>query len=358
MNLPVKSPGNGCHGSLMSAANICIKKGLSPDESFQAIRASIPAGARKVPDREIWDAVNKAARECHSTAFTASTRKPFVLPAAPKPKIDGQKLLAAIQARGDGATESDLLQLSPCTIPEPPEQHWLVLFAKHYQPDDILFCGGQYDASVYTASHYAERFSRNGCMRPFIIPNTFTGERHPKADGTLSFRCDAAVKNYRFTVVEHDTMPEAQQLAFWFTAIRERLLDVACLIHSGGKSIHGWVRADAADAADYKAKVAKLWTYLEPMGFDTQTKNPARLSRLAGHYRKDKCKWQRLLYLAPRRTSQDALQRVEVSQAITTHTPIYTPSKPHIVTRSYDGEPATPRRLLTGEDLELMELSQ
>jgi hypothetical protein len=39
--------------------------------------------------------------------------------------------------------------------------------------------------------------------------------------------------------------------------------------------------------------------WLIPLGCDAACRNEARLSRLPGHYRADKGKWQRLLYLAP-----------------------------------------------------------
>jgi len=54
-------------------------------------------------------------------------------------------------------------------------------------------------------------------------------------------------------------------------------------------------------AADW-SRVVKRHLFaelLEPLGVDRACKNASRLSRLPGHYRKEKGAWQRVLYLAP-----------------------------------------------------------
>ena len=53
--------GNGYHPRLLGVANIGIRSGIPPDEVAAALRAYTPPGGRQVPDREITDAVTKAA---------------------------------------------------------------------------------------------------------------------------------------------------------------------------------------------------------------------------------------------------------------------------------------------------------
>ena len=66
--------------------------------------------------------------------------------------------------------------------------------------------------------------------------------------------------------------------------IRELELPVACLVHSGGKSLHAVVRVDAADYKEYKNRVDYLYHICEKNGLkiDTQNRNPSRLSRMPG----------------------------------------------------------------------------
>ena len=88
------------------------------------------------------------------------------------------------------------------------------------------------------------------------------------------------VTNFRYALVESDNMPIAKQNAI----IRELELPVACLVFSGGKSLHAIVRVDAPDFETYRKRVAYLYDVCKKNGFniDSQNRNPSRLSRLPG----------------------------------------------------------------------------
>jgi hypothetical protein len=117
-------------------------------------------------------------------------------------------------------------------------------------------------------------------------------------EGKPSFRCDNTVAAYRYAVAEFDVMDKADQLAFWWGY---RSAPIAALIDSGGKSIHAWLRVDCPDRATWERKVegTLFGKVLVPLGCDPLCRNEARLSRLPGHYRREKNAWQRLLYLNP-----------------------------------------------------------
>lgn len=91
---------------------------------------------------------------------------------------------------------------------------------------------------------------------------------------------DANVADYRFALVESDAVDIERQNAI----IRELELPVACLVHSGNKSIHAIVRIDAADYAEYRKRVDYLYDVCQKNGLriDTQNRNPSRLSRMPG----------------------------------------------------------------------------
>lgn len=91
---------------------------------------------------------------------------------------------------------------------------------------------------------------------------------------------------FRHALVESDTMPvEVQQMM-----INRLHLPVACLVDSGGKSIHAVVRIDASTREEYNERVQFLYDLCEEEGMqlDRQNRNPSRLSRMPGVIRNGK----------------------------------------------------------------------
>lgn len=88
------------------------------------------------------------------------------------------------------------------------------------------------------------------------------------------------VTDFRYSLVESDEMEIEKQK----TVIRELELPVACLVHSGGKSLHAVVRVDAVNYQEYRNRVDYLYKICEKNGLkvDTQNRNPSRLSRMPG----------------------------------------------------------------------------
>lgn len=119
------------------------------------------------------------------------------------------------------------------------------------------------------------------------------GDCNPKAGAWIRFNPldGQGVKNdnvtdYRYALVESDSLPVERQNAI----IRELELPVACLVFSGGKSVHAIVKIEANDLPEYKKRVEYLYKACEKNGLkvDTQNKNPSRLSRMPGVKRKGK----------------------------------------------------------------------
>ncbi len=88
------------------------------------------------------------------------------------------------------------------------------------------------------------------------------------------------VTEFRYALVESDSTDIDQQNAI----IRELELPVACLVHSGKKSIHAIVKVDAANYEEYRKRVDYLYNVCEKNGLkiDSQNRNPSRLSRMPG----------------------------------------------------------------------------
>ena len=88
------------------------------------------------------------------------------------------------------------------------------------------------------------------------------------------------VTDHRYCLVESDTLEIEQQNAI----IRELELPVACLLFSGGKSLHAIVRVDAKDYDEYRKRVDYIYSVCDKNGLqiDKQNRNPSRLSRMPG----------------------------------------------------------------------------
>jgi len=113
------------------------------------------------------------------------------------------------------------------------------------------------------------------------------GDYNPEAGAWIRFNPldGKGVKNinvteFRYALVESDNTEIDKQNAI----IRTLELPVACLVHSGKKSIHAIVKIDAANYEEYQKRVEFLYEVCRKNGLnvDTQNKNPSRLSRMPG----------------------------------------------------------------------------
>ena len=88
------------------------------------------------------------------------------------------------------------------------------------------------------------------------------------------------VTDFRYALVESDHLEIDKQNEI----IRALELPVACLVHSGKKSLHAIVRVDAASYEEYRKRVDFLYSVCKKNGLDidTQNRNPSRLSRMPG----------------------------------------------------------------------------
>jgi hypothetical protein len=285
--MPV-SGGGGCHPALLRCANFGRLAGVSRDHVAQDLAAHVH-GTRKITWAEIEAAVNKA--------FDWPTKITPHLNV--RPAVDGAKLLKGIVERGTAFSEADLWELSPVRIDWPPECDAIEILQRLYRPEERLFIGARYDAGtehILPVGEWIARFERDIAIPEHVIPNPLTGEQVHTKDGKPSYRADSCVARFRFAVVEFDAMPREQQIKFW-AGVK---LPVVALLDSGGKSVHGWIRIDAANAGEWTHRVeGKLFDILTAVGADRACKNEARLSRMPGHFRAEKSHWQRVLYLNP-----------------------------------------------------------
>ncbi len=88
------------------------------------------------------------------------------------------------------------------------------------------------------------------------------------------------VTDYRYALVESDSIPVAQQNGI----MHDLKLPIAALVFTGGKSLHAIVRVEAGNFKEYRERVEFLYKICDKNGLhvDRNCRNPSRLSRLPG----------------------------------------------------------------------------
>lgn len=284
-NIP--APGGGCHVALLAVANSGARANVPPEQIHFDIRNNIPPGNRKITDKEIQDAIQKAF---------ADRQRPFYTP-KPAPQLDGTAALQRIINQAKATTEADLWELSDRIDWEPHEDAWRFLAAM-FRPGAFVFIGDRVEAGVVgknirTTSEWIDFFQSGGEAGPFIIVNPLTGKPAPAKSGDReTYRGDGCVAAYQYALAEFDNLSLKDQISFWTGA----KLPVKALTFSGKKSIHAWLEVDISDAAAWEREIrVKLYRgALIPLGIDSACQNPARLARLPGVKRGGQ--WQKLLY--------------------------------------------------------------
>jgi hypothetical protein len=274
-NIP--APGCGCHTYLLSLANRGVRAGLDPERMFSDIRRSIPTGTRRIPDREIEQAIRKAIIDHHHAGYRPIPRPSAVVK-------DGKAVLQKIIAQARITHEADLWESSPVRLWQSPEHDPVLLLETLFSPCDLLWIGEKYEPGVEgetirKASDWITYFENGGKIAPHIMINPLTGKPVPKKDGKgQTLRGDGNVASFRHALVEFDNLSMEEQIRFW-SAVK---LPIVALITSGGKSIHAWVDVQklspAIDTLEQWQTVVKGRWYdqrLTPMGVDPAGCNPA-----------------------------------------------------------------------------------
>jgi hypothetical protein len=89
---------------------------------------------------------------------------------------------------------------------------------------------------------------------------------------------DADVTDYRHALLEFDDIDEVEQ---WGIITGSNVPCVA-VISSGGRSIHAWVKVEAANRTEYDERVKALYSHFAAHEPDEKCRNPSRFSRLPG----------------------------------------------------------------------------
>jgi hypothetical protein len=273
--------GTGLHGHIMKCARLGVLAEIPAPQIIEECEQKL-LGARP---NEIREAVSKAAKTEHVPSETKPVSK-FV----PKYINPMAKFIMGVPQE-----EMELIEASPIRLVDDPAKDARLVLETLYDPEEHLFIGTVYGKTVKPVKDWLA-----GDMdAPHVIPNPMTGEFGKTESGSESRRCESTVSDLRYAVCEMDSVPLEHQVAFWLKCISMKI-PVAAVIHSGGKSLHGWVKVGCGTDHEKWNKDVKGWLFGEfgeKYGLDKACATKARLSRLPGHYRKDKNRQQTLLYL-------------------------------------------------------------
>jgi len=301
--------GQGVHSWVMSKTTLGVMAGLPPERIYADLWRVIPKD-RKNPDKEIQDALAKALAAYRPDVKMADgTTYRRYTPPKPTPIIqNGESVQRKIIAEGKARCpdEADLFDLSPIRFWHEPQDDPLFFLGKMYAPNDKIWMGDKFDkgepgANILTRSQWEDIFRKNGKVPPFIIQNPLTGKEGLTHDGKPSYRCDNTIATFKYCIAEHDTLSREDQIRFW-SAVK---LPIKAIICTGGKSLHAWLDCSKLEKIttieDWRREIkSKLYDQgLKALGFDSSCTNPSRLTRMPGHFRSEKGKFQRILWIAP-----------------------------------------------------------
>ena len=210
-----------------------------------------------------------------------------------------------IGGHGELTVVDDPNQVEQHPLPEPKEWHPARQLTRYlellFSPDELVgyVTSVWYsedkkkwmpDKGIYnrTAGDLIADISRHGDDLGAAI-----GDTKPEAGAWIRFNPldgngvrNENVTEYRYALVESDSMPVEQQYALY----KAMELPARVLVHSGGKSLHAIVHIGASSYNEYRERVAYLYKVCEANGLkvDGQNKNPSRLSRMPGVMRDGK----------------------------------------------------------------------
>jgi len=311
-----KIPGavQGNHGDCqtLAVANVLVWDfALSPTEALIILREYNSRCSPSWADADLIRKLQSAEKQSHAKprgnlldGKPSSFQRPS---AAPKPRVDPASAVENY-LRGFRCDEADLWEASAIRPPDDWTTDALALLASLYLPGELVNVVTAFKADTKpdgslkaNPAGFGDTLERDKLIALFRE----RGTQQSEAGGWLRMNpvdrggtADANVTAFRFALIECDAVPVDLQLSL----LAKLPLPTAAILTSGGRSLHAWVRVDAASAEAYRQTVARMLALLSKFGVDGANKNPSRLSRLPGVTRTIGAAGdgrQRLLYLNP-----------------------------------------------------------
>ena len=181
----------------------------------------------------------------------------------------------------------------PATLPVPNGLDLAVLMTILFRPEEGIAIGvGSKDPKgelVIDAGIVKTWAQWQACNPPLAQWNNGDGLFYRVNPMRHGGKTDEDVTDFRHALLEFDLdangqlIPKEVQFAF----LLKFNLPVIALIDSGNKSLHGIVRLDAADRAQFDERVSTILSLFPVHSIDPSNKNPSRYTRLPGFPREN-----------------------------------------------------------------------
>ncbi len=308
------SAGGGVHLWIYHVACLLRKAKFSPAAAIELVELATDACDRVVPRREIADAVASAGIGDGEEMVTETERERS---ARARSRSIGKNyaLIERIARAGRGlAGLSKNNPVAPDDVA--PEEVLPLLF-----PGEALICCGR-DKDKFQTQPLGSWLATNLERVPFVVPSPMSAVTGLTRDGKPSQRCLDNTGPRRFLVIEFDfkektargeDTPDAPLLkalakdgisvADLGVALHAHLAEwgnLVMIVHSGGKSEHGWYYV----VGQPPEKIDKFMAYAKSLGADPATAVPCQLVRMPGALREGTSTKQVVRFFEPERINQ------------------------------------------------------
>lgn len=285
-NLRAAKTGAGVHNLIFRVA-----KGLVPfasdAEIYDEIRDAVAGVGRFVPDLEIEKAIRNAkpyAYQPNPNPSSGTLGRPR--PQRPWPTLNAEQREAILSRTKVDAAE--LARRSPVTLAEGSTEALIdALF-----PGNPLLCVGATKYTFGTRPREELRGRLSGLQ--LIVPSPMSAKKGKTQEGKESERTLANTGPRRFAVVEFDQGSTDEHAAILWHLRADKAAKLALVVHSGGKSLHGWYACQGED----EATVRRFYSYCVSLGADPATHSRCQFVRMPDGKR-DNGKRQTALYFDP-----------------------------------------------------------
>lgn len=275
------SAGAGVHRWLFASARL-LHSHYQNDAQIVALLEVASAGCgRRIERREIEDAV----RNSRQNALPPGKADSVTTTTEAWPRVDLKKI-ETITAAGKGVP--DLKSKSGQTWKDDGNHAEEII--NQLFPGGSLLCVGESLQKFETKPR--EEWHGKLAKQQFIVPSPMLNKSGRAKAGHLSHRCLENTGPRRFLVIEFDSGTPDQHAALLLHLAR--LAPLVLVVHSGGKSLHGWF----ACAGQPEEALRKFMSYAVSLGADPATWTRCQFVRLPDGLR-DKCKRQTVLFFNP-----------------------------------------------------------
>jgi hypothetical protein len=274
----IPKEGEGFHNWLFRAARALWRCGRDKNEIRAILENATSTCGRFVPQREIDEAIRNSR---------VSASQPLSVQHHRWPALNREQREAVIREVQCGLV--DLWEVSPVRIDDN-ETHTEEIIDALF-PGDPLLCCGKTQASFDTKLR--SQWRGELASMQFIVPSPMTALKGKTQQGKESAHTKESTGPRRFLVVEQDIGTVDEQAAVLIHL--SGYAPLVCAVHSGGKSIHGWVYC----AGQNEEKVLHPFMRLAvSLGADHVTWTKSQFVRMPDGTRGDGCR-QAVYYFRP-----------------------------------------------------------